>query len=110
VARIPHLDVRIKRARELKRWSQQRLANEIGVDRKTIDNWENGRTYPRSSIGALEGALGPLSDDGEVYTDPAERAIWEDGSLPEGEKRDLIAELRERRRRHDRRRHDRRAG
>ena len=106
------LGTRIKRARELRRWSQQRLADAIGVNRKTIYNWENGRTYPRSSIGALEGVLGPLTgeDGAEVYTDAHEAAIWEDESLPEDERRDLIADLRERRRRHDRRRHHRQAG
>lgn len=54
----------IKRARERKRWSQQRLADALGVDRKTVDNWENGRTRPRSSIGAIEEVLG-VSLDGE---------------------------------------------
>lgn len=51
------IGTRIKRAREKKRWSQQRLADVLEVDRKTVDNWENGRTRPRSSIGALEDAL-----------------------------------------------------
>jgi transcriptional regulator with XRE-family HTH domain len=110
VATDPRLGTRIKRARELRRWSQQRLADAIGVNRKTIDNWENGRTYPRSSIGALEGVLGPLTGEEEVYTDPAERALWEDGSLTEDDRRDLIEELRARRGRRDRRKHDRRAG
>ena len=53
VAPRPSLGTRIKRARERKRWSQRELAGRVGVDRKTIDNWENGRTTPRSSIGAL---------------------------------------------------------
>lgn len=97
------LGTRIKRARELRRWSQQRLADTLGVNRKTVDNWENGRTYPRSSIGALEGALGPLDGNGEAYMDPAERAIWEDASLPESERRELIMELRARRTRQQRR-------
>lgn len=110
MARIPNLGARIRRARQVKRWSQQQLADAIQVDRKTIDNWENGRTYPRSSIGALEVVLGPLDDSGEVYTDPAEAAIWEDEGLPEDERREMIADLRERRRRHGRRTHDRRAG
>jgi transcriptional regulator with XRE-family HTH domain len=51
------IGTRIKRARERKRWSQQRLADALQVDRKTIDNWENGRTKPRSSVGALEEVL-----------------------------------------------------
>jgi transcriptional regulator with XRE-family HTH domain len=52
------LGTRIKRARERKRWTQQQLADALKVDRKTIDNWENGRSTPRSSIGALEDVLG----------------------------------------------------
>lgn len=54
----------IRRARERKRWTQQQLADAIGVNIKSVDNWENGRTSPRSSIGALEDVLGiSLGDD-----------------------------------------------
>jgi len=55
----------IKRARERKRWSQQELANRLGVNRKTVDNWENGRTQPASSIGALEDLLGISFSDAD---------------------------------------------
>jgi len=59
------IGTKIKRARERKRWSQQRLADALKVDRKTIDNWENGRTRPRSSVGAIEEVLGvSLDSDG----------------------------------------------
>ncbi len=58
MATDPPLGTRIKRAREQKRWTQQQLAAALGVDRKTVDNWENGRTRPRSAIGALEAVLG----------------------------------------------------
>lgn len=58
------LATRIKRARERLRLSQQALATAIGVSQKTIDNWENARTSPRSSIGALEHVLGvPLTEE-----------------------------------------------
>ena len=33
--------------------TQQQLADILGVDRKTVDNWENGRTTPRNRTGAL---------------------------------------------------------
>jgi transcriptional regulator with XRE-family HTH domain len=56
------IGTRIKRARERMRWSQQRLADALKVDRKTIDNWENGRTRPRSSVGAIEAVLGVRLD------------------------------------------------
>jgi len=60
------IGTRIKRARERKRWSQQRLADALHVDRKTVDNWENGRNKPRSSVGALEEVLGVrLGDEAE---------------------------------------------
>lgn len=105
------LGTRIKRARDLRRWSQRELADAVGVSRKTIDNWEHGRNYPRSSIATLEGVLGPLTGDEEIYTDPVELAIWRDTSIEEeDERRDLIEQLRARRRKHDRRRQDRRAG
>lgn len=75
------LGTRIKRARERRRWTQQELADRLSVDRKTVDNWENGRTTPRSSLGALEEALGNLTGDEEArpYPDPdepAEVALW----------------------------------
>lgn len=61
----PPLGTRIKRARERKRWTQQQLADALDVNIKTIDNWENGRTSPRSSIGALEDVLGISLDEDE---------------------------------------------
>jgi transcriptional regulator with XRE-family HTH domain len=56
--------LRIKRARERKRWTQVQLADAIGVTQKTIDNWEHDRSYPKSAIGALEDVLG-VSLDGD---------------------------------------------
>lgn len=54
----PALGSTIKRARERLRISQKELAAQLGVNVKTVDNWENGRTSPKSSLGALEEALG----------------------------------------------------
>jgi transcriptional regulator with XRE-family HTH domain len=54
----PRIGTRIKRARERKRLTQAQLGEAVGVSQKTIDNWENDRTYPKSSIGALEEFLG----------------------------------------------------
>lgn len=64
------IGTRIRRARERKRWTQQQLADAIGVNIKSVDNWENGRTSPRNSIGALEEIFGisldsPLPPDDE---------------------------------------------
>lgn len=71
----PRLALRIKRARERLGWTQQELAERIGRDRKTVDNWENSRTTPRSSIGALEAVLGiSLGEDGGE-PDPREEEL-----------------------------------
>src|SRR5271166_2858409 len=59
----PPIGLKIKRARERLRWSQAKLAAEIGVSQKTIDNWEHYKRYPRSAIGALEEVLGIRFDD-----------------------------------------------
>lgn len=99
----PPIGTRIKRAREAMRWTQQQLADAIGVDRKTVDNWENGRTQPRSSIGALEQALAVdltgAGDGPEVYTDPDELRIWSWHDLPPEKRRQWISDLREAKRR-----------
>lgn len=58
----PALGSAIKRARERLRLSQKELAARIGVNVKTVDNWENGRTSPKSSLGALEDVLGNLQE------------------------------------------------
>src|SRR5215472_8226629 len=76
------LGTRIRRARERLRWTQRRLADEVGVSVRTVNDWENDRTEPRSSIGALEDVLGVSLDDEE---DRQARAI-------SGELRRLIAE------------------
>lgn len=63
------IGTRIKRARERKRWTQRQLAGALQVNVKTVDNWENGRTSPRSSIGALEEVLGVSLGDEEAVTE-----------------------------------------
>lgn len=51
------LGLRIRRARERKRWNQQQLADAIGVGVRSVGRWERG-TVPRNAIGALEDVLG----------------------------------------------------
>lgn len=81
------IGTRIKRARERRRWSQQQLADKLEVDRKTVDNWENNRTKPRSSIGALEELLGDLTGPPEPQqriSESLRREIMnEEGLTPE---------------------------
>lgn len=90
----------VKRARERKRWTQRELAAALGVNIKTVDNWENGRTSPRNSIGALEEVLG-VSLSGEspgapeiAPQDEWEAAVLADRDLPDDLKRALISDSR----------------
>lgn len=100
MATDPHIGTSIKRARERKRWTQRQLADALGVDRKTIDNWENGRTSPRSSIGALEAVLGislagePPALAGIEPADEWEAQVLSDPDLPGRIKRQLISDSR----------------
>ena len=78
------LGTAIKRARERRRWSQRELADKLGVDIKSISNWETGRTTPKSSIGALEDVLGisltaEPEPEMEAWRDPTDQ--WEAGVL-----------------------------
>lgn len=69
MATEPAIGTKIKRARERKRWTQRQLAAELHVNIKTVDNWENGRTSPLNSIGALEAVLDIRLDGGQVEPD-----------------------------------------
>jgi transcriptional regulator with XRE-family HTH domain len=51
------LGPRIRRARERAKLTQRDLAEAVGVDRKTIGNWESGASSPRSRLGRLEAVL-----------------------------------------------------
>lgn len=53
------LGERIRTARQRARLTQEQLARKVGVGRRTIDNWENGRTEPKNLV-ALEEVLGAL--------------------------------------------------
>ncbi|HLU33612.1 MAG TPA: helix-turn-helix domain-containing protein [Natronosporangium sp.] len=66
---------RIRRARERARLTQRQLADAVGVDRKTVGNWESGASHPRSSLGRLESVLGRhgFTIDEEGFT-PSEGA------------------------------------
>lgn len=92
------LGTKIKRARERKRWTQQQLAEAVGVSQKTIDNWENGRTSPRSSLGAIEQALNVNLTNGQSVSNFAtadEALIWSLDRFTEDERHALIRALRE---------------
>lgn len=92
----------IKRARERRRWTQRQLADALGVNTKSVDNWENGRTSPRSSIGALEEVLGisldaappeaPPVDDWEAQVLAWEAQTAADPDIPDRIKRQMLAD------------------
>ena len=108
------LGARIRSARQRRHLTQPQLAEAMEVSVRAVGDWENNRTRPKNRLGALEEFFGlnlTEPDDAEVYTDPVEMAIWEDPSIPEeADRRAVIEEIRERRRRHGRRMHDRRTG
>lgn len=91
------LGTTIKRARERMRMTQRQLAQALSVNIKTVDNWENNRTSPKNSIGAIEEILG-ISLTGEapervqVITpaDEWERLVLSDQTLPVDERRDIV--------------------
>lgn len=59
------LGARIRSAREAAGIDQDALAAAVGVSNATVRNWENGRAYPRDSIGRIEAVLGiTLRDTG----------------------------------------------
>lgn len=99
MATEPAIGTRIKRARERKRWTQKQLAGKIGVSQKTVDNWENGRTSPKNSIGALEDVLG-VSLSGAPpprpeIPDRLRREIEQTEGLTDEERRAVIAAVKE---------------
>ena len=70
----------IKDARERRHLTQQDLADILAVDRKTVDNWEHGRTSPRNRMGALAAWAPELAAEAPAQalpTDPRERELWD---------------------------------
>lgn len=96
------LGIRIKRARERKRLSQQALADAIGAAVRSVGRWERGEAVPRAALALLEDALTPYfradPDQPEMYTDPDEAALWALTTYSEDERRAFIEALRAQRR------------
>lgn len=102
----PSLGARIRRARNLKRLSQQQLAIAVGASVRAVGSWERDRSTPRN-LAVVEEFLG-ISPNGvpepETYTDPVEKAVWEDPTLgTDDDRRAFIFDLRRAKREHARR-------
>ena len=76
--------LRIKPARQARQWSQQQLAQRMGVAQNTVSNWENGRRQPTPQQllrmaelldVSVEYLLGALEADGPLS--PEERQLLE---------------------------------
>jgi transcriptional regulator with XRE-family HTH domain len=67
----------IRGARERRHLTQQQLADIVGVDRKTVDNWENERTTPRNRMAALVQWAPELGGEETLEPpDPRERELY----------------------------------
>lgn len=91
------IGTRIRRARERKRMRQQDLADALGVSRTTVDAWENDRSYPRSSIGAIEDVLGISLNDSAGHGDSIAQLaddVTSSRDLNERQKRKLLELIR----------------
>lgn len=42
------MQLTLKQARNLSGLSRDKVGKEINADRKTIENWENGKSYPNA--------------------------------------------------------------
>lgn len=78
-ARVPvfTLGERIRKAREDLDYSQAELALQLGVDRKTVGNWEAGRNQPRYRDLMLLSSVANVSLEwlaGDLYRHPDVRA------------------------------------
>ena len=57
---MPELADKIKQCRDLKGWTQEKLARNLGVSLNTVQRWESGKTLP--SPLAMEKLQGILED------------------------------------------------
>jgi transcriptional regulator with XRE-family HTH domain len=89
------LGERIRLRRQALRWTQQQLADRLGVNRATVSAWERGKQLPDRTQGAIEAVLGVSLANGTgkapfVPADDDEARIWAMAE-PEEWRRKLIA-------------------
>ena len=65
----------IRRLREARGWTQERLAPELGVGMRTVGSWERGETVPQNRLGMLQEIFGQ-TEKAEKFreTDPIRAA------------------------------------
>lgn len=93
-----NLGLRIRRARERRRWSQQQLAAAFPPDPqgrrpslRSIGRWERGEAVPRGAIGALEDILGvKLTGDEEDEIERVAADVAAARDLTDRQKRVLL--------------------
>jgi len=54
-------NVKLREAREMRQWTQAKVAGKIGVDEKTVSRWERGLSYPQPYVGHKLVALFDMS-------------------------------------------------
>lgn len=82
---------RIKVARQRKGWSQEELGALVGVNQRTIGNWERGNHRPQGALPKLEDVLRIDLSTGEPRGgDPVKVAIL-DSALSESAQYELLS-------------------
>jgi transcriptional regulator with XRE-family HTH domain len=65
----------IRARREARGWTQQQLAQEIGVGQRTVGNWERGETIPKNRLGRLRAVLDDEPDSGDPLRSATDVAL-----------------------------------
>jgi len=58
MAADPSIGTTIQKRRHVLGWTQEQLAERVGVNRSTITNWERGKHFPQRYLGRVEDVLG----------------------------------------------------
>jgi len=101
MAESPSFGTQFRLARERRHLTQLQVADILGVDRKTVDNWEHDRTYPRNRTGAIYEWAPELAKDSDPKEERLRAALDElrEDSLIEADDVTYLMERYERRRR-----------
>lgn len=82
---------RIQRLREARHLTQQQLADLVGVDRRSVVNWESDKSRPRSRMGALQEVFGiSIIEPDDIAPDAIVTAI-EHSQLSRADRAELLS-------------------